>query len=225
MWQWFSWLLPLGDLIERPAAPPMSMIRRIETIARAPWLRRVWVIQEVASGKCVRLRVAEEEGSWDILRALTIFAYELLTTLTSIGAWIPDPELLIPPLWRYLVSWRDSHTVTVAKLLTAVPSFSATDPRDKVIALYGIADDLRPGLFGLITRRLSPKPMQNLRCVSYARPESYMSSQRLRPVVVEQAPMTSCRAGLRTLARAVGEMHPSDRRYSRAKYFNTHKSR
>lgn len=59
----------------------------------------------------------------------------------------PQDQNLIPMLWSDLTRWRDLNTLTIAKLLPALRSFSATDPRDMVISLTGIAADLQPGLF------------------------------------------------------------------------------
>lgn len=142
VWQLFSSLV-LERIIDSevmtpasvPPKGPCSMWRRLTVIAEAsPWFRRVWVIQEVASNPQVRIRVAEDEGSWDIVRSLTSFVADLLVhRLQHDGD--PQPFSLIPVLWSKLAHWRDSNTIPVAQLLRSLSEFSATDPRDNVIAL------------------------------------------------------------------------------------------
>lgn len=150
VWQWCDTLLTLAVSIYMPVSPMVEGMRdRMSVIAKAPWFRRVWVIQEVAYNKRVRIRVGEQEGSWDILRSLTKFVFLLMVAHVSTREfdkeeWVGD---VIPFLWKDLAHWRDSNMVKTAKLLEAQALFTATDPRDKVIALHGIAEDLQPGVF------------------------------------------------------------------------------
>lgn len=63
VWQWFETLLTPVRLMPAARPPPLSMFRRMSVIAKTPWFRRVWVIQEVASANRVRIWVADHEGS------------------------------------------------------------------------------------------------------------------------------------------------------------------
>jgi hypothetical protein len=118
----------------------------MSTIAAAPWFSRVWVIQEVASGKRVRIRVGADEGSWELLRGLINFCTELVASDLRLRGDIRFGAM-VPILWMDLLGLRASNTLETARLLTALSSFSATDPRDMAIAIYGIAGDFNPDLF------------------------------------------------------------------------------
>ncbi len=148
VWQWLASLLALWGLIKTPVPSLKGMQDRMSVIAKAPWFRRVWVIQEVASNKRVRIRVAEEEGSWEILRSLIKFTHELETAeILARGIGGSQVRDQAPLLWKDLAPWRDSVELEIPQLLDDLFSFSATDPRDKVISIYGIARGLQPGLF------------------------------------------------------------------------------
>ncbi|KAH6627506.1 hypothetical protein F5144DRAFT_593709 [Chaetomium tenue] len=133
VWDWFTSVLTRGKWMV--AALPRGMFRRMAAIAKTPWFRRVWVIQEVAAANRVRVRVADTEGSWEILRCLRNFVAELFARIvaeepTALGSLDFCGHDLFPALWQDLVSWRDSNTMTIVKLLDALRKFFATDPRD-----------------------------------------------------------------------------------------------
>ncbi|KAK3899648.1 heterokaryon incompatibility protein-domain-containing protein [Staphylotrichum tortipilum] len=143
LWDWFAAVMPLRWL---PNPDLQALWHRMTTVAAAPWFHRIWVIQEVASSKRVRIRVGEQEGNWELLRAIIRFCFELAAN-DAMFRRVSGLSAVVPILWRDLIDYRDSNTLNIARLLDAVPSFSATDPRDMAIAIYGIADDVDPGLF------------------------------------------------------------------------------
>ncbi|KAF5013481.1 hypothetical protein FDECE_506 [Fusarium decemcellulare] len=122
-----------------------TMGRRMSIIAKSPWFRRVWVIQEVTSNPRVRIRAAEKECSWEILRSvLKLFKLVALNAFRVIGPLYPKS---VPQLWQNSSVWQRSHGLTIMRLISFTREFLATDPRDRVIALHELAVDLRPGDF------------------------------------------------------------------------------
>ncbi|EAQ88830.1 predicted protein [Chaetomium globosum CBS 148.51] len=133
VWDWSTTVLTRGKWMV--AALPRDMFRRMAVIAKAPWFRRVWVIQEVAAANRVRVRVADAEGSWEIIRSLRNFVSELFARIvaeepTALASLDFGGHDLIPALWQDLVTWQDANTMTIVKLVEALRTFFATDPRD-----------------------------------------------------------------------------------------------
>ncbi|KAJ3547993.1 hypothetical protein NM208_g1221 [Fusarium decemcellulare] len=122
-----------------------TMGHRMSIIAKSPWFRRVWVIQEVTSNPRVRIRAAEKECSWEILRSvLKLFKLVALNAFRVIGPLYSES---VPQLWQNSSVWQRSHGLTIMRLISFTREFLATDPRDRVIALHELAVDLRPGDF------------------------------------------------------------------------------
>ncbi|KAF4460606.1 hypothetical protein FALBO_12611 [Fusarium albosuccineum] len=122
-----------------------TMGHRMSIIAKSPWFRRVWVIQEVTSDPRVRIRVGEKECSWEILRSvLKLFKLVALNAFRVIGPLYSEN---VPQLWQNSSVWQRSHGLTIMRLISFTREFLVTDPRDRVIALHELAVDLHPGEF------------------------------------------------------------------------------
>ena len=140
----FAWLGPsdndsdlalkaLKNVSSQNAVPDIPSMA-IRTLFERPFWRRMWIIQEMAKPRKVLFGCGKESISWsalmdavrrkDIQRLLSKEQEELLKALEKFKTWELGTQIL--PLSRALVISR---------------KFLATDPRDKLYALLGLASD------------------------------------------------------------------------------------
>ncbi|KAK3495217.1 heterokaryon incompatibility protein-domain-containing protein [Neurospora hispaniola] len=107
----------------------------LKEILDRPWFRRVWILQEVASANKATILC----GS----KAMSSQGFGLLPSLLGFE---PDPHieavLDILPGFRRKESWWDEKQ-TLETLLLKFGTSEATDHRDNIYALLGIASDAR----------------------------------------------------------------------------------
>ncbi|KAI0012266.1 heterokaryon incompatibility protein-domain-containing protein [Xylariaceae sp. FL0662B] len=115
---------------------------RFPIVARLPWLRRIWVIQEALTNSRVRVRAGSTEGSWQILltlfRALSAMLYESLTHFTVLQN---GEEANIIWMWQRLIDMNARKKMSSYDLSAITRRFRASDDRDRVIALLGLMTD------------------------------------------------------------------------------------
>ncbi len=119
-----------------PDAPRVQDVAHLLALTRRPWFKRVWVIQETA----VAARIVVAFGSEQIeLDKLYIgLAISGTTTLHGLQRMARSIQTL---LFQYELRENggpNSSLRDLAKLLLYTRRFEATDPRDKVYALYGL---------------------------------------------------------------------------------------
>ncbi|KAF1847250.1 uncharacterized protein K460DRAFT_55871 [Cucurbitaria berberidis CBS 394.84] len=113
------------------------------SLFKREWFSRVWIIQEVAMAKEVQLTCGSQSASWDDF----VKAYFFMNTLNLI---MPDPAGSTPSLIRVhgVILSRESrvlhHTRDLLGILLRSRSSLATDPRDKIFALLGLATNTGP---------------------------------------------------------------------------------
>ncbi|EGO58312.1 hypothetical protein NEUTE1DRAFT_42181 [Neurospora tetrasperma FGSC 2508] len=107
----------------------------LEEILDRPWFRRVWILQEVASANKVTILC----GS----KAMSSQGFGLLPFLLGFE---PDPHIeavldILPGFRRKESWWGEKQTLET--LLLKFGTSEATDHRDNIYALLGIASDVR----------------------------------------------------------------------------------
>ncbi|KAK5655192.1 hypothetical protein OQA88_6091 [Cercophora sp. LCS_1] len=125
-----------------------------------PWFTRIWVVQELAMARSVKVLCGDDELSWDEVKnaASYIDIHEYGEVMNSAMAWGSRfPRLLeesaIPTSGCLAMSsirneakrTRQTHNEArcdLLKLLEATRPAQATDIRDKVIALLGLCGDI-----------------------------------------------------------------------------------
>ncbi|KAH8589068.1 heterokaryon incompatibility protein-domain-containing protein [Bisporella sp. PMI_857] len=122
--------------------PNVYELLALRDLARRQWFRRIWIAQELALASQVTMVCGYRSISWDI------FVYGFAMTFVSghriSGGWDRDQNFIGP-----LVQIRESiqggapdqyqYPATLLDRLHGCRSFEATDPRDKVYGLLGVA--------------------------------------------------------------------------------------
>lgn len=125
-----------------------------------PYFRRVWVLQEVFAHTSVIARLGEHVFSWSsiILAALWQSFYTRSHTIKVSDS--PGSRGYLPELWLGLLHTRPERGLSMMELVSRARDFVATDSRDKVFALLGLANDLGNSsgrLHGLVPDYSLPK--------------------------------------------------------------------
>ena len=121
----------------------------LEDILKRPYWRRVWIIQELVAASKVVLRCGFQSLDWDrLIRAsacLNIWHADINRQLKELGSsekvsWRPHKAHRIDNTRGIQVNKdRQRHLLN---LWSTHKMCAASDPRDKVFALLGLADDL-----------------------------------------------------------------------------------
>ncbi|CAO2655450.1 Nn.00g105140.m01.CDS01 [Neocucurbitaria sp. VM-36] len=113
------------------------------SLFKRDWFSRVWIIQEIALAKEATLVSGSRIVSWDDFTKAFFFRYTL-------GMIMPDSARHFQSLIRVLsvIDTRDSrtqgHDMDLLGTLLRCRSSFATDDRDKVFALLGLATNIGP---------------------------------------------------------------------------------
>ena len=134
-------LLPPG--LPDPQHPAWEAM---QSLFSSPWFRRMWIIQEVILSSDVIVMLGGYKFSWELVTK-TMHAY----TALSLGLPpFPRPQdaivkqNFIPSamsLWGLGIASRNSQYRSLIKLLRSFRQCHSSDPRDKVYALLGLAND------------------------------------------------------------------------------------
>ena len=138
--------------LSREIIDPWST-HRINTICSNPWFSRVWVLQEVASTQDVRVRLGVFETDLYTLHALLNIELDRLGTTSDLGpkdsiqVWDQACNVIFqssfPPAWRFIFRHCfSSANLQLLELLQCLGFFEATEPGDKVFAIYHLASDI-----------------------------------------------------------------------------------
>lgn len=113
-------------------------------VLRREWFQRMWMVQELAQAHEAIVVFGDETENWDdifqpLASAILSFDYHALPdkTLESIS------NLLILDGIRARFKEKLHNRYTLAELISLTRHFKATDPRDKIFALVGLAGDVR----------------------------------------------------------------------------------
>jgi hypothetical protein len=125
------------------------------SLLRRPWFRRAWVLQEVSRSSAVVAISGNKACQWEDVRNLGI--WENRVTLwdgdipwadqqqpsPSIGiSTIPDTERTddLPEIWFFLArECKEGRLPSIVEIVFRRSQIEASDPRDQVFALFGIA--------------------------------------------------------------------------------------
>ncbi|KAF4445549.1 hypothetical protein F53441_10722 [Fusarium austroafricanum] len=115
----------------------------LETMLRLPYFKRVWIIQEIVVASTYRLLWGSMEISkeqFDLFRANAIF----------LGTGEPDgredcPRLSVSNGYAAFGAMKGKNR-DLFELATITLSYQATDPRDMIFALIGLADGIDYGM-------------------------------------------------------------------------------
>jgi Heterokaryon incompatibility protein (HET) len=119
-------------------------------IFRNRFFSRIWIVQEIASAQEVVLLSGSEEIGWkDFFIVWAVLFHGVFQSVDLSPSfpkyafnWIAEGVKKMAPLMLVSSFFRDYRKFpTMIELLRACGGFEATDPRDKVYAILGIASD------------------------------------------------------------------------------------
>jgi len=139
-----------NDIIER------AELFALQNLIKRPWFTRMWVAQEIGVAKVAIVACGKTTLDWDLFDEGCT-----LTFLTSETRRYLTKEVKMNGVWRLtMLRWyltckdnltpRQQKMVTLPVLMNSFRKQKATDPRDKIFALYGLtstdieAASLRP---------------------------------------------------------------------------------
>jgi hypothetical protein len=106
-------------------------------LLQRPWFRRLWIIQEVAVSPNPMVVCGRSRVTWDTLQAAV--KYTSLLGIHNLFSDVVDLNII-----RDLQNARDQYMGetqhSLVKLMTRTRASLATNPRDKIFGLWGIAE-------------------------------------------------------------------------------------
>lgn len=114
-----------------------------------PWFRRVWVLQEAFSQTKISVRLGTRTLPWGSVILAALWQAQLTYKHTQVPPSHDTSQgdrsrQYFPELWLSLMHTRMPRGLTMIELTSRAREFEATDPRDKVFSLLGLANDLGP---------------------------------------------------------------------------------
>lgn len=131
----YNWSRGRKDLFKYPE----ECLKGLEALFKRPWWKRIWIVQEV---------VAAQEIV--VLLGHTIFPWIMLANLCraiQLVEFLPHP---LAPMVRFcgyqkftvLDHFRRNRSMPLVRLVHCTQDYQATDLRDKLYALLGMASDI-----------------------------------------------------------------------------------
>ena len=118
--------------------PSLTLLNHVHSFFSRPWFTRVWVIQEVFHGPNVSVRCGNYVASWPV-----VIGAELLLSMgrTAVERWnvLKDTQADVPRIWTRFLIPEDRKFENISALILDTTAFGATDPRDRLYALYSIS--------------------------------------------------------------------------------------
>jgi hypothetical protein len=119
----------------------------LSDLLRRAWFTRVWVIQELAVSKKPCLWCGDHEVGWDAFMTPIIYAaMNFIPRILQGGTH----EMCIVILGNMRSLAVKKSAKSLLDLLFECRAFVSTDPRDKIYALCGLADDVRSGALKIV---------------------------------------------------------------------------
>jgi hypothetical protein len=116
-----------------------------QDIAIRPWFQRVWVIQEVAVSKKVILQCGHATLPFGEYVSLVSCIASLRQRLPTDGDFDDETVRRTADMAETRFQFQNSHSLSIAELVHRYRGRGATDPRDNVYALLGLATDIDTG--------------------------------------------------------------------------------
>lgn len=125
---------------------PLKAYELLAQFFSLPWFRRVWVLQEASSHRTVTARLGEYTLPFESIIVAALWQSFLTRSYTS----LPDTVLnhtrsdqgYLPELWLNLLHTRMPRGLSIVELVCRARDFRASDPRDKLFAMLGLAHDI-----------------------------------------------------------------------------------
>ncbi|KAF1974397.1 hypothetical protein BU23DRAFT_531979 [Bimuria novae-zelandiae CBS 107.79] len=153
------YLLKEFTTVDIPGSSPIQAYELLAQFFSLPWFRRVWVLQEASSHRTVTARIGEYTLPFEAIIIAALWQSFLTRSYTSLS----DVELgharsgqgYLPELWLNLLHTRKPRGLPIIELVCRARDFQASDPRDKLFAMLGLANDVYTSS-GLLPYYLQP---------------------------------------------------------------------
>lgn len=129
----FSFAFPHPGL----PTPPHQCWENFFELFREPWFERVWIIQEIAVSRRSVVMYAEHEVEWPLFYRAYAYSAKLGAMNLYSGRINPNTVDNLEHL-RGEIESGNQHSLL--KLMTRTRPCGATDPRDKIYSLWGLAE-------------------------------------------------------------------------------------
>jgi hypothetical protein len=126
---------------------PMEAYEVLAEFFSLPWFRRVWVLQEAFSQTAITARLGKHSVPWGSIILAGLWQSFLARDYTassqpSIRSSPQQNAGYLPELWLGLLHTRVPRGLSMIELVCRARDFHASDPRDKVFGLLGLANDI-----------------------------------------------------------------------------------
>lgn len=125
---------------------PMEAYEDLADFFSLPWFRRVWVLQEALSQTAITARMGKLSVPWGAVILAALWQSFLARNYTAESKLPAKPTRqgagYLPELWLGLVHNRTPKGLSMVELVCRARDFHASDPRDKVFGLLGLANDI-----------------------------------------------------------------------------------
>jgi hypothetical protein len=113
-----------------------NILAAIRSFVQRPWFKRAWCFQEIVLSRDAQFLCGNSELDFKSFR----LAYGVAGASCAVGeCFSSNPSVeVISNSW--LLKRDDKQRLSLAYLLRKTKGLSATDPRDKIFALLGLAD-------------------------------------------------------------------------------------
>ena len=124
------------DLIDEGLPEPFSPSwKSLDALYWRPWFTRIWVIQEISVAKEVTLMCGSHQRSWRDFKTVAALMHDRsLTSLTHV-----DPRRTIKLAGYASQQSKKGENEHLLRLLSKARDSYATDKRDKIYAMLGLA--------------------------------------------------------------------------------------
>ncbi|KAK8113054.1 hypothetical protein PG984_013580 [Apiospora sp. TS-2023a] len=118
---------------------PEADLQGISHLFMKPWWKRIWIVQEVVAARQIVVWCGPKVIPWDCLAHLC--------NEIRVQEFQPSPKAAFLHSSQYqnfsaLDNFRKNRTMPLSHLLQCTRGYQATDPRDKLYALLGMASDV-----------------------------------------------------------------------------------
>ncbi|OTA62910.1 HET-domain-containing protein [Hypoxylon sp. EC38] len=120
---------------------PEKSLRGLNELFGRPWWKRIWIVQEVVAAREIVVLLGDTIFPWTMLVHLCQ-ANQLAEFLTHPLA--PMVRSCGYQKFTVLDHFRRNRTMPLVRLVHCTQDYQATDSRDKLYALLGMASDLSP---------------------------------------------------------------------------------
>jgi hypothetical protein len=126
----------------------LRTIESVQLLLQLPWFNRLWIIQEVVFNLDITLMADNLELSWvRFVGALHSLRDQTAEDIGSFGQAYGAIQLVVD-LWKYNSGFQQveasEQRLGMLRLLTAFQRHGCSDDRDRLFALYSMANDILP---------------------------------------------------------------------------------